>query len=854
MILLVTALALAQDTLPAVILASPAVYPPEAQAARITGTVVLRLAIDETGAVTEATVVRGVREDVDAAAIAAGRALRFSPATKDGAPTPAVVEYAYTFALHVGDEQGNPVPASIEVHVVDPMGLDVPGVRVVATPASGGEPRVFTTDEGGKVALPFLAPGDWALGFDKDGFAHAGAGVGLSPGETRSFELTLEPKGPMEEVVIWGLRQQWREVARAANEPVLEPITGSYTLTRRDVESTPGALEDVNRAVQKLPGVASDGDMLGTFSVHGHAPEEVVFLLDRVPLDNPYHLSGFNSIFNPDMLAEVRFFAAAAPAGFPTSTSAVMDVTSWDGAPKDDRHDLDGAVDLSMSTARLLVMGPVGKGDDLTFAIAARRSYLESYFGVMKAVGFLDRAIAAPEYDEVSARVAWRPGRHRLLLTVLRAGDHLALVDTEDEGINFIDGTLKMDNVVWLASLDHRVELGEAARLQTTASWSRDEAYFERDFGGRVENTTTRSQLFGRTDLALPAGSHVVNGGLYGLAREYVLDGPVEDTRLRPTWAALPVANFDYEQVELTTGGWRPQGAAYVEHGWTGAVRTRAGVRSTWVGATGEVLVSPSAGLSVPLPSATVPKVSAGLYHHVVEDPLVTDPVLGNADLRAERALQVVVGVDQGLPVLSGGLLRVELFAAWLDRLVVNPDVATDGPSFTNDGTGRDLGVDVLAAVRSERLNFVGTLSLLNAERTNPLNTLYATTVAPEWAQAVTAGLAAEWQATPKWRFTARYDMHTGRPTSTVEPGGEDSVVIAGLNDQQLGMFHQVDLRAEWRKATPQLRWSVYLEVLNTLNLQSDFLNTVTVQDGVMTNGRIAHLPARPFLGIRADF
>lgn len=844
--------ALAQDTLPALVTPAPATYPAQAQVDRVTGTVVLRLGIDEAGAVTDVVVVRGVREDVDAAAIDAARRLRFDPARHDGAPTPAIVEYAYTFALHVGDEQGNPVPASIDVHVIDAAGLDVPGVRIVATPTGGGEPRTYTTGDGGHAQLPFLSPGDWALTFDHPGFARASAAVGLQPGETRAFELVLEPKGPMEEVVVWGLRQQWREVARAPVEPVLEPITGSYTLTRRDVESTPGALEDVNRAIQKLPGVASDGDMLGTFSVHGHAPEEVVFLLDRVPLDNPYHLAGFNSIFNPDMLAEVRFYAAAAPAGYPTTTSAVMDVTSWDGAPKDDRHDIDGAVDLSMSTARLLVMGPLGEGDDVTFAIAARRSYLESYFGVMKAVGFLDQAIAAPEYDEVSARLAWRPGRHRFLVTALRAGDHLALVDSEDEGINFIDGTLRMENVVWLGSLDHRVDLGESASLHTTLSWSRDVADYEKDFGGKVENTTTREQLFGRSDVQAPIGDHVVKAGLYGLAREYVLDGPVEDTRLRPTWAAVPVGDYGYEQVELTSRGWQPLGAAYAEHGWSGPVRTRAGVRATAVD--DQLLLSPSLGLSLPLPTATVPKVSAGLYHHVVDDPLATDPVFGNPDLVAERVVQVVVGVDQGLPVLSGGLVRVELFGAWLDDLVVNPDVATDGVTYTNDGTGRDLGVDLLAAVKSERLNFVGTLSLLAAERTNPLNTVYARTVAPEWAQAVTAGLAAEFQATPRWRFTVRYDTHTGRPISAVEPGGEDTVVVTALNQERLGAFHQVDLRAEWRKATPTVRWSVYLEVLNTLNLQSDFLPTATVADGEMTVGMLPHLPARPFLGIRADF
>ena len=84
--------------------------------------------------------------------------------------------------------------------------------------------------------------------------------------------------------------------------------------------------------------------------------------------------------------------------------------------------------------------------------------------------------------------------------------------------------------------------------------------------------------------------------------------------------------------------------------------------------------------------------------------------------------------------------------------------------------------------------------------------------------------------------------------------GGADIIRLVSLNDQRLGNFHQVDLRAEWRQATPRLRWSVYLEVLNVLNLHNDFLPTATVTDGVLEEGMFEHLPIRPFLGVRADF
>lgn len=836
-------------------------YPPEALADHVTGTVRLRLEVGVDGQVVLAEVVVGVRADLDAAALDAARQLRFEPATDDaGVPVPVVLEYAFSFGLRVQDEVGNRVPGSARVVVRDGDGLSVPGVRIEARGPDGLVTQVEVGDDG-KVVLPFLAAGPWRLWFHKPGFAPASVDLDITPGETRDIALELVPEGPREEIVVIGIRQRWREVERAARLPDPEPTTGVYELTRRDVESTPGALEDVNRAVHKLPGVASDGDVLASFSVRGFTSGEVVFLLDRVPLDNPYHLAGFNSIFNPDMLAAVRFHANAAPSAYPDTTSAVLDVSSWDGAPKDDRHDLDGSVDLSMSTARLLVMGPLTGDEQLTFAFAARRSYLESYFAAMQALDLLDSAIAAPEYDELSLRTAWRPGNQRFLLTLMRTSDHLALVDSDDSSRFTIDGTFELDDVVYLASLDHLTPLGEAGSLQSTLSVSTDDARMLRDFAGAVDRTTHRTQLFGRTDLSLPVGGdHLVSAGAAVNARRTRFDGPVDDIRTLPPWSARPLADFALGQLELSQSDFSPTLAGYLEHRYGGEAtpfRTREGVRTTWVGRTGEVLISPSGGLSVPLASGTIPKLSGGLYHHVVEDPLVIDPEYGNPAIGAEKAANLVLGVDQGLPLGQGGLLRVEGYYSWLWNLVVNPDDAAgvvEGAPYTNDGSGHNAGVDLMVATRFDRWQLVANAGWLHARRENPLATRFPTTYVPGHAQALTLGASAEWQVSPAWRATVRYEFHTGRPMSSVAVSGEDSVSLTGLNNTRLGPFHNVDLRVEWRKAFPRVRWSIYLEVLNATYFQSDFLPIVSVTDGVRTDSMLPHLPTRPFLGVRAEF
>jgi TonB family protein len=75
-------------------------YPESAMKDGITGTVVLQIGIDESGRVVEARVERGVRDDVDAAALAAVKQLEFEPARAGKEPVRVRLVYEQTFALH----------------------------------------------------------------------------------------------------------------------------------------------------------------------------------------------------------------------------------------------------------------------------------------------------------------------------------------------------------------------------------------------------------------------------------------------------------------------------------------------------------------------------------------------------------------------------------------------------------------------------------------------------------------------------------------------------------------------------------------------------------------------------------
>ena len=142
---------------PLVVAATPA-YPPAALADGVTGTVVVRVQIAPDGQVTEVSLVRGIRDDVDAAAIEAARRLVFAPADGGDTAEGSTVDYAFTFGVRVHDDVGNAVPGSARVTVTDPLGLPVPGatVRIVAP---DGTASTEPLGDDGLLSLPFLAAG-----------------------------------------------------------------------------------------------------------------------------------------------------------------------------------------------------------------------------------------------------------------------------------------------------------------------------------------------------------------------------------------------------------------------------------------------------------------------------------------------------------------------------------------------------------------------------------------------------------------------------------------------------------------------------------------------------------------------
>src|SRR5690349_13346719 len=133
-------------------------YPESERAAGAAAVVTLQLTIDETGHVTDATVIEGASEAFDAAAVLAARAFEFSPAEVDGVPAAIRILYRYEFSLQ--EEAPPPALASLGGVVRERgTGTPLPGVVIEARVPGEDAPRSVTTDDAGHFVLDDLPAG-----------------------------------------------------------------------------------------------------------------------------------------------------------------------------------------------------------------------------------------------------------------------------------------------------------------------------------------------------------------------------------------------------------------------------------------------------------------------------------------------------------------------------------------------------------------------------------------------------------------------------------------------------------------------------------------------------------------------
>lgn len=155
--------------------------------------------------------------------------------------------------------------------------------------------------------------------------------------------------------------------------------SSGYVLQAREIWKAAGALQDVSRYVQSLPGVViGSNDFRNDIIVRGGSPLENLFIIDNIEIPNINAFANFASaggtvsLLDANLIQDVTFLSGGYPAPYINRTSSVLQIAQREG----DRQKYGGQVTLGFAGAGGVLEGPIKK-DKGSFVTSFRRSFLD---------------------------------------------------------------------------------------------------------------------------------------------------------------------------------------------------------------------------------------------------------------------------------------------------------------------------------------------------------------------------------------------------------------------------------------------------------------------------------------------
>jgi hypothetical protein len=136
---------------------------------------------------------------------------------------------------------------------------------------------------------------------------------------------------------------------------------------------------DVLRSIQLLPGVQTVGEGSVGFYVRGGSADQNLILLDEATIYNASHLGGLFSIFNQDVIKDVKLYKGGIPSPYGGRLSSILEVRMKEGNAKE----LQIAGGIGIISSRLAVEAPLIK-NKASFSISGRRTYADVFFPLLK--------------------------------------------------------------------------------------------------------------------------------------------------------------------------------------------------------------------------------------------------------------------------------------------------------------------------------------------------------------------------------------------------------------------------------------------------------------------------------------
>ncbi|MEZ4408367.1 MAG: TonB family protein [Polyangiales bacterium] len=790
-LLTLSAEALAQDHAPR-LLEAPAVSLPADGSLPDGASVRLELTIDATGAVTEATVIEPLRDDIDAQVLAAARAMRFEPASRGGQSVPARVRFRFRLqAPPRASTPDTPPPAPPSPIPPNPY---VEGAPEYSPPAQPTPPTTSTSGDG-----------------DVEG------------------EATI----------------------RVRREPGAATV---MTLRGEELTTVPGTLGEPTRVVATMPGVSRSPFGLGLFVVRGASFENTGFFIDGFPVPVLYHFGFGPAVISSRLVGQLDFYPGGYPLEYGRFSAGVISLQTR--PPPSDRPFLEFQVDV----LRAAVMGVVpfdhGRG---SIAVAARRSYYE-----LLAPLFVDGVNLS--YSDYQVRADYRfSARSRVSLFVFGSQDTFdrsaaaGVGQTASEQNTSLTYTFHRMIGRWDYTLPHRMQLSISgmAGVDDVGSTSQVPGMADQSFA------STGFILGERASLKVPTGRYLTTTlGLDVLTISFDADLRVP---LPDSIGGVPPPAFDPTVVAFRPRISQLSIATYIEEALrVGPVELTAGLRMDRLiyAAVDTTVADPRMVMRYRFGPRVTAQVASGFFPQAPPFFQLV-PEVRNPRLRPQRSWQSSAGVELTLPAhiearLTGFYTRMYNLQRTTNETINTPD----GPERLNvadDGQGRSYGMEVLIRRRLER----GVYGWVSYTLSRSERFVEGGAVVPfPFDQTHVLNVALSWNINTHWRVGARFQLATGNPRRIITGSYYDAdrdnyrPTYNGRTDdgsdlERLPVYHQLDVRVDYRFRAGPLRMSAYLDVINAYYAQNTE-NWLYQYDFARRTG-FPGLPILPAIGLTGE-
>jgi hypothetical protein len=204
------------------------------------------------------------------------------------------------------------------------------------------------------------------------------------------IEFVLAPRSTFSSIV---------DVIAAA--PVAPPAT--VAIAPIQVLSTPGALDNVFRTLQTLPGVSATEEFGSRLAIRGGTPDQNLTIMDGVEIHDPYRLFGLTSAFNPEIIKRFELSTGGFSVKHGDRLSSLLLVENRDGTR---RQALAGSASLSVTDSNIVLEGKLPRAANGSWLVTGRRTYYNLVTSRITDQKF-------PGFSDVQGKGVWEvaPGR-----------------------------------------------------------------------------------------------------------------------------------------------------------------------------------------------------------------------------------------------------------------------------------------------------------------------------------------------------------------------------------------------------------------------------------------------------------